>query len=401
MNAGHVQGVAHARGQRLVHEHAGLRATRSRSRLRQADSTVDARPPDRVDAAEKLVDRVHHLDLPRVAEVGRELLHAVLRRLDIRAAALEAGDHPSAGNVVGPRRVVQQLRAHGGVRCVEADEPDTNRAPLLFALLACSLLIATSVQRSPATEHRRADINVTRACYHRRRRSARTGAACSPTIPRSALDRCCITRLAKVVFLRLGGQLGAGIDIWWLCEGKARIMIQLPLPPRCTRLAGRSGGCAARSRAQRPPNVIIIYADDLGHRHRPSARQGAARPRTPNLDRMAAEGMRCTELLRRAGGVLGVAGRAADRASISNRIGILGALGSARTKTASTERDDHRRGAQERGYATAIFGKWHLGHHPKRSCRCSTASMRYYGLPYSNDMWPQASDDRRTFPTCR
>ena len=46
----------------------------------------------------------------------------------------------------------------------------------------------------------------------------------------------------------------------------------------------------------RPPNVILIYADDLGYADIGpfSTRTGAARPQTPNLDRMAAEGVRLT-----------------------------------------------------------------------------------------------------------
>ncbi len=39
------------------------------------------------------------------------------------------------------------------------------------------------------------------------------------------------------------------------------------------------------------------------------------------------------------------------------------------------------------GYATAIFGKWYLGHHPK-FMPTEHGFEEYYGLPYSNDMWP-------------
>jgi arylsulfatase A-like enzyme len=42
---------------------------------------------------------------------------------------------------------------------------------------------------------------------------------------------------------------------------------------------------------------------------------------------------------------------------------------------------------KSRGYATAIYGKWHLGHHP-RFLPTRHGFDDYYGLPYSNDMWP-------------
>jgi arylsulfatase A len=42
---------------------------------------------------------------------------------------------------------------------------------------------------------------------------------------------------------------------------------------------------------------------------------------------------------------------------------------------------------RERGYATALFGKWHLGHHQK-FLPLQHGFDEYYGLPYSNDMWP-------------
>ena len=45
---------------------------------------------------------------------------------------------------------------------------------------------------------------------------------------------------------------------------------------------------------------------------------------------------------------------------------------------------------KQKGYATACFGKWHLGHHPK-FLPTSHGFDEYFGLPYSNDMWPLPS----------
>src|SRR5512146_1860147 len=43
---------------------------------------------------------------------------------------------------------------------------------------------------------------------------------------------------------------------------------------------------------------------------------------------------------------------------------------------------------KSRGYATAAFGKWHLGHHPQ-FLPTRHGFDEYFGLPYSNDMWPK------------
>jgi arylsulfatase A-like enzyme len=78
------------------------------------------------------------------------------------------------------------------------------------------------------------------------------------------------------------------------------------------------------------------------------------------------------------------------------RVGILGALGPA----ARHGIHDHEVLLPEilktRGYATAIFGKWHLGHHPQ-FLPTRHGFDRYFGLPYSNDMWPLHPTDK-SFP---
>ena len=43
---------------------------------------------------------------------------------------------------------------------------------------------------------------------------------------------------------------------------------------------------------------------------------------------------------------------------------------------------------KQQGYATACYGKWHLGHHPQ-FLPTRHGFDEYFGLPYSNDMWPQ------------
>ena len=52
---------------------------------------------------------------------------------------------------------------------------------------------------------------------------------------------------------------------------------------------------------------------------------------------------------------------------------------------------------KSRGYATAIYGKWHLGHHPQ-FLPPRHGFDEYFGLPYSNDMWPKHPERKNAFP---
>ena len=50
-----------------------------------------------------------------------------------------------------------------------------------------------------------------------------------------------------------------------------------------------------------------------------------------------------------------------------------------------------------RGYATACFGKWHLGHLPQ-FLPTRHGFDEYFGLPYSNDMWPRHPEAPKDYP---
>jgi arylsulfatase A-like enzyme len=138
--------------------------------------------------------------------------------------------------------------------------------------------------------------------------------------------------------------------------------------------------------AERPaPNVVLIYADDLGYGD--LGCYGARGGHTPNLDRMAREGARFTDFY------VAQAVCSASRAALltgcyPQRVGILGALGP-NSRAGLGERDKTIADVlKTRGYATAIYGKWHLGHHP-RSLPTRHGFDEYFGLPYSNDMGPR------------
>ena len=145
---------------------------------------------------------------------------------------------------------------------------------------------------------------------------------------------------------------------------------------------------------QRPPNVILIYADDLGYGDLGS--YGAQGYRTPNLDRMAAEGIRLTNFY------VATAVCSASRAALltgayPNRIGIRGALDHTAKIGLNPEEETIAEVLKRRNYATAIYGKWHLGHHPQ-FLPTRQGFDEYYGLPYSNDMWPNHPVTRNYYP---
>ncbi len=69
------------------------------------------------------------------------------------------------------------------------------------------------------------------------------------------------------------------------------------------------------------------------------------------------------------------------------RVGISGALGPKSDFGINPDEVTLAELCKSKGYATAAFGKWHLGHHPK-FLPTNHGFDQYYGIPYSNDMWP-------------
>lgn len=149
---------------------------------------------------------------------------------------------------------------------------------------------------------------------------------------------------------------------------------------------------------RRPPNFIVIYADDMGYADIGpfSNAGGAARPRTPSLDRMAAEGIRFTDFYV-AQAVCSASRAALLTGSYSNRVGILGALNHTAKHGISAGEMTIAEILKQRGYATAIYGKWHLGHE-KPFLPVNHGFDEYFGLPYSNDMWPHHPERGSFYP---
>jgi arylsulfatase A-like enzyme len=142
------------------------------------------------------------------------------------------------------------------------------------------------------------------------------------------------------------------------------------------------------------PNVVIVYADDLGYRD--IGCYGAPTIRTPNIDRLASEGVRFTDFYV-AQAVCSASRTALLTGCYPNRVGILGALGPKSKEGISDHELTLAEVFKQRGYTTAIYGKWHLGHHPQ-FLPTRHGFDDYFGLPYSNDMWPNHPTAGRNFP---
>jgi arylsulfatase A-like enzyme len=133
--------------------------------------------------------------------------------------------------------------------------------------------------------------------------------------------------------------------------------------------------------AERPLNVVIVYCDDLGYAD--VGCFGGKIP-TPNIDRLAKEGRRFTNFYV-AQAVCSASRTALLTGCYPNRIGILGALGPNAKHGIHDDETTIAEVLKPKGYATAIYGKWHLGHHPQ-FLPTRHGFDDYFGLPYSNDM---------------
>ncbi|MCC7266967.1 MAG: sulfatase [Caulobacteraceae bacterium] len=140
----------------------------------------------------------------------------------------------------------------------------------------------------------------------------------------------------------------------------------------------------------RKPNIIVILADDLGYGD--LGCDGGTIIRTPNLDRMAAEGVRLTDFYASANvctpsraGLL--TGQYAIRNGLAHEV-----IQPADTKGLPPEAPTIPR-LLSPDYATALIGKWHLGHVAPHWPPTAYGFDAFHGLPYSHDMRPLALYD--------
>lgn len=148
-------------------------------------------------------------------------------------------------------------------------------------------------------------------------------------------------------------------------------------------------GCASETasttnRKQKAPNIIILLADDLGYADLGCF--GAKGWTTPYLDRMADEGMKFTSFY------VAAPSCTPSRAALMTgcypqRVSMPAVIGP-RSKVGISDGETTIAGLlKKKDYATACFGKWHLGD-TAQFLPTRHGFDEYFGLPYSNDMWP-------------
>jgi arylsulfatase A len=142
-------------------------------------------------------------------------------------------------------------------------------------------------------------------------------------------------------------------------------------------------------RAEKLPNVVIILADDLGYGD--LGCYGHPSIRTPNLDRMAAEGMRFTDFY-----VAATVCTPSRAALLTGRLPIRSGMSGDLQHRVQTRRSPGglppeeitiARALKSKGYATEAIGKWHLGQYPQ-NMPTAHGFDSFYGLRWSVDMEP-------------
>ena len=131
------------------------------------------------------------------------------------------------------------------------------------------------------------------------------------------------------------------------------------------------------------PNIVLIFSDDQGYGDLGSF--GSTTIRTPHLDRLAREGRRFTSFMVPSS-VCSPSRAALLTGCYPKRVGmhqgVLFPYSVTGLSPAEHTIADH---LKQQGYATACFGKWHLGHHPE-VLPTANGFDTYFGIPYSNDM---------------
>jgi arylsulfatase len=151
------------------------------------------------------------------------------------------------------------------------------------------------------------------------------------------------------------------------------------------RLFLSAGACSALGAAPgRPPNIVLIFADDLGYGDLGCYGSKLA---TPHLDRLAAGGMRFTQWTS-ANPVCSPSRAALLTGRYPTRVGVPRVLFPRDTTGLPRDETTLAETLKRSGYRTACVGKWHLGHAPQ-FLPTARGFDEYFGIPYSNDMDPR------------
>ena len=144
----------------------------------------------------------------------------------------------------------------------------------------------------------------------------------------------------------------------------------------------------ASTSVARQPNFIIIFCDDLGYAD--IGPFGSDNHRTPNIDQMAAEGMKLTNFYSTCSVCTPsrsslMTGCYPKRITMHESEKKQWVLFPGNSRGISSEETTMAEALKERGYATAIVGKWHLGDQPAY-LPTRHGFDSYFGIPFSNDM---------------
>jgi len=129
------------------------------------------------------------------------------------------------------------------------------------------------------------------------------------------------------------------------------------------------------------PNVVIIFIDDLGYGD--IGPFGATKQKTPNLDRMAREGIKLTSFY--AAPVCSVSRAQLMTGCYGARVSVPGVYGPGSRNGLNPAEHTLAERLKKYGYSTMCIGKWHLGDQPE-FLPTRQGFDRYFGIPYSNDM---------------
>jgi arylsulfatase A-like enzyme len=139
----------------------------------------------------------------------------------------------------------------------------------------------------------------------------------------------------------------------------------------------------------RPPNVVVIFIDDLGYGD--IGPFGATKQRTPHLDRMAKEGMKLTSFY--ATPVCSVSRAQMMTGCYGARVSVPGVYFPGQSVGLNPSEVTVAERLKEKGYATQMVGKWHLGDQPE-FLPTRQGFDHYYGIPYSNDMLKKSAETK-------
>jgi arylsulfatase A-like enzyme len=148
---------------------------------------------------------------------------------------------------------------------------------------------------------------------------------------------------------------------------------------------------SARGAAPERPNIVYMMTDDMGYGD--IGPFGSVKNRTPQLDRMAQQGMRFTSFY--AAPVCSVSRAQVISGCYGQRVSLPGVLFPGSRNGINAEEHTVAELVKAQGYATMCIGKWHLGDQPE-FLPTRHGFDHYFGLPYSNDMLSRVPREGRS-----